>query len=199
MRAAAAAARHHQIIRTARQIAQQDIVLHKACGGLLIHQAGRSITGVVGVAVCIRRSILLAAVAAGDVDVAILRVGSGRSGIVLRTIASRAGGHQQRCSRSSVGLAILADDLRAVVNNQCAPDSAGSIGSHHISNAVIIGVDTRHIGPGNTNGHALLIRQFRIGYRADHGQRPCIGRSIVCPFLIGIVCQVQYRFDIGAV
>lgn len=72
---AAGTAGGNEIVHAAGQIAQQDVVLDEARRVFLVHQAAGGVSGVIGVALGIGIRALLAPVAAGDVDVALRRVG----------------------------------------------------------------------------------------------------------------------------
>ncbi len=186
MSTAAGAACGNKIIHIAREITQQNVVLHIAGGGLLVNQAGRRVSGIIGIAAAVRCGVLLAAVTAGNVDITVCRMVGGCRLVVLGAVACRAGVDNYGRGCSGIHLTVGAGDLSFIVNHQTAFYSAGGC----ICFAVTIGVNTLYISARNTNGHTLLVRQLWIRYRRDNGQNPGVCFFPVSPFLVGIVGEI---------
>ena len=108
MRTAAGAAGGDEIVHAAGEIAKQNVELYEANSVLLIHQTGRGVAGIGAV----RQRALLAAVAAGDIDIAVLGIGGSRRLIRLCGVARCAGIDNDRSSCGCIDLPVGAGDLR---------------------------------------------------------------------------------------
>ena len=177
VRAAAAAAGGDPVVHAARQVAQQDVVLHEAGRRLLVHQAGGRVAGVDGIAVFVGDAVLLAPVAAGHVDVALRRVGRRGGGVGGAAVARGAGVQDHRRGGCGIGLAVGAGDLGFIIDHQAALHGFGRGFRRHIRRAVAVGVDAGHIRAGHADGYAFLVRDHRIGHRRHDGQRPGVRRT----------------------
>ena len=195
---AAGAAGGNEVIPTAGQVAQQNIVLNEACRSLLVCKARGSVAGIVGVPIFIRSSILLATVAAGHIDIAVGGIGGGSKRVVLRAVAGRTGVQDDGGGSGGIGLAVGAGDLGLIVDDQGAADGFfPGLRTGHIGRAVPVSVNAGDISAGNADGNALLIGQFRIGYCRHDRHDPCVGVRAVGPCQIGIVGQIQGFLNIG--
>jgi len=126
--AAAGATGGHKVVHATRQVTEQDVVFDEPGRVLLVDQTEGGVAGVVGGAAGVGRGVLLAAVAACDVDVAVRGVVRGSQGVVLRAIAGCARVQDHRSRRRRVDLAVGAGDLRVVVDDERALHGRLSVG-----------------------------------------------------------------------
>ena len=194
MGTASAAARGDPVIHAAGQVAQQDVVFDEPGCRFLVHKAGGSVTGIDGFAGLIGVAVLLAAVAAGNIDITFRGIGGRRCGIAAVAVTCRAGVQDDRSGCCGIDLPVGTGNRCFIINDQRTFNSVCCAFSCQVRRSVSVCINTGHISPGDADGNTFFIFDHRFRDRGNNGQRPGIRTGIVGPFLIHML-KVQCIFD----
>ena len=186
MRTAARTACGDEVVHTAGEITQENIILYKANSVFLIHQAARRVTGVSTVV----QGALLAPVAAGHIDVAFGGIGGACGLVGLSGVARRAGIDDHGSGSRGIDLPVGAGDRGVVIDDQAAAGRARG----HIGHSVAISVNAFDVSARYRDGHALVVRQFCVGDCSNGTHRPGVGVLGISPGRTDVP-EIQRSFD----